>query len=123
FIEEKDYSLAWHYRAADPESGPAQAQELLDTLVDFTANADIQILQGNKVIEVRNTGVNKGSTALRWLSNEYDFIVAFGDDWTDEDLFAVLPQTAYSIKVRFDRSHARFYLRSHNEVLALLEKM
>ncbi|HBY99501.1 MAG: bifunctional alpha,alpha-trehalose-phosphate synthase (UDP-forming)/trehalose-phosphatase [Ardenticatenaceae bacterium] len=124
FVEEKQFSLVWHYRAADPELGPARAKELVDSLVDFTANIDVQILQGNKVVEVRSGGVDKGSTALYWLSQEgFAFIFAVGDDWTDEDLFEVLPGTAYSIKVGISRSRARFYLNDYRQVLQLLKQL
>ena len=59
-IEEKEFSLAWHYRRADPGS-LARAKELLDDLAEYTRNIDVQVLEGNKVIEIRNTGINKGT--------------------------------------------------------------
>ena len=121
FIEEKEYSLAWHYRRADPELGPMRAKELLSYLVDFTARMDVQIFQGHKVIEVKSAGADKGATGLYWLSkDDYDFVMALGDDRTDEDLFVALPETAYTIKVGMGRSHARFYLLSRTEVPRLL---
>lgn len=123
-VEEKEFSLTWHYRRADPESGPLRAKELVDDLVHFTANIDIHVLQGNKVVEVRSTGVNKGTAGLHWLSkNEYDFVMAVGDDWTDEDLFKVLPETAYSIRVGMTSSHARFNLYSYVQVVQLLRQL
>lgn len=124
FVEEKDYSLVWHYRAADPELGSQRSQELLDHLVNFTANIDVQILQGHKVIEVKSGGVNKGSTGLLWMQREtYEFVMAIGDDWTDEYLFAALPTTAYTVRVGLAESKARFNLHSPVEVLELLETL
>ena len=63
-LEEKEFSLAWHYRQADPELASRRARELLDALAGFTRNVDVQVLEGNKVLEVRNTGVSKGTAAL-----------------------------------------------------------
>ncbi len=124
FLEEKSFSIAWHYRAADPDLGPVRAKELLDHLVNYTANINIQVLQGNKVIEVKTAGVSKGTTGLRWLNDSHaDFVLALGDDWTDEHLFMVLPDTAYSIRVGLVQSYARFNLRSYKDVLGLLEQM
>lgn len=124
FIEEKEFSLAWHYRGAEPELASIRTKELLDHLLSFTANIDIQVLQGNKVIEIRNAGVNKGIAGLNWISkNRYDFIMAIGDDWTDEDLFKVLPESAYSIKVGFAYSHSKFYVRNHTKVIELLNQL
>jgi trehalose 6-phosphate synthase/phosphatase len=96
----------------------------MDDLREFTANIDVQVLQGSKVIEVRNAGVNKGSAAKLWLSNaSYDFVLAVGDDWTDEDMFAAMPDSAYTIRVGITPSRARYNLRGPREVLQLLQQL
>jgi len=124
FVEDKEFSLAWHYRMADPEMASLVAKELLDDLVNFTANIDVQVLKGNKVIEVRNSGMTKGDAGSYWISeNEYDFILGMGDDCTDEDLFKVLPETAYSVKVGSAQSQAKYSLLETKEVLNLLAEM
>ena len=124
FIEEKEFSLVWHYRKADPQLGELRARELIDNLSNITANLNLQILEGSKVVEVKNTGINKGRTALIWIARqEWDFILALGDDWTDEDTFKVLPSTAWSIKVGFGASAARFSLSSPSKATSLLRKM
>ncbi|MDM7912235.1 MAG: trehalose-phosphatase, partial [Methanotrichaceae archaeon] len=124
FVEEKEYSLAWHYRMADPEMASIVAKELVDDLVNFTANIDVQVLQGNKVVEVRNAGLNKGDAGMYCRSRgDYDFILAVGDDWTDEDLFKVLPETAYSIRIGMTQSYARFNLHNCSEVIELVREL
>ena len=123
FIEQKEFSIVWHYRMVDPELGSIKAKELMDDLVRFTANIDVQVLRGSKAVEVRNAGVNKGIAALRWGSKDFDFMMAIGDDWTDEDLFKVLPETAYSIRVGTTQSYARFNLPSPTEALELLKEL
>jgi trehalose 6-phosphate synthase/phosphatase len=124
FIEEKEFSLAWHYRMSDPEQRSIRSRELLDDLVNFTANLNIQVLQGNKVIEIRNAGINKGTGAMHFISREgYDFFLAAGDDWTDEDLFKVLPENAYSIKVGMTSSYARFNVQNSMQVQKLIGDM
>ena len=123
FIEEKEYSVAWHYRAADLELGASRAKELVDDLVNFTANIDVQVLQGSRVVEIKCAGVNKGTAAMPFLSDATDFILAIGDDWTDEDLFKALPETAYSIRVGIRHSHARFNLHNHVEATELLREL
>lgn len=124
FVEDKEFSLAWHYRMADQEMASTIAKELLDDLVSFTANIAVQVLQGNKVIEVRNPGMSKGDAGSYWISeNQFDFILGVGDDWTDEDLFKILPETAYSIKVGSPQSAAKFNLSDSREVLNLLQEL
>jgi trehalose 6-phosphate synthase/phosphatase len=123
FVEEKTYSLAWHYRNAEPSLGSLRVNELKDDLMYLTSNLGLAVVDGKKVIEVKNALVNKGRIALEWLSKEHwDFILALGDDKTDEDLFEVLPGTAYSIKVGIGASKARYNLLSQHDVIPLLQK-
>ena len=123
FIEEKEFSLVWHYRKADPELSTMRVRELTAELVNLTANLNLQILEGSKVVEIKNSGINKGRSALRWIAKEeWDFILSIGDDRTDEDMFEVLPEIAYSLKVGLSSSLARFNLRSQGDVLLLLEE-
>jgi trehalose 6-phosphate synthase/phosphatase len=123
-LEEKDFSLAWHYRRADPEQARVRAQELLDTLADYTRNIDVQVLEGRKVIEVRPGGINKGAAAQAWLKDSMpEFILGIGDDWTDEDLFRALPANACSVRVGVANTAAHYYLSSHVEVRRLLGEL
>jgi trehalose 6-phosphate synthase/phosphatase len=121
FVEEKDYSLAWHYRRCEPELAAVRVSELKDALGDLTSNLNIGLLNGNKVIEIKDTTVNKGRAAGMWLQrNHWDFIFAAGDDWTDEDMFAILPETAFSIKVGVGMSQARYRVESVEDIRAIL---
>ncbi|MBU7032724.1 MAG: bifunctional alpha,alpha-trehalose-phosphate synthase (UDP-forming)/trehalose-phosphatase [Theionarchaea archaeon] len=126
FLEEKDFSLVFHYRKTEPSLAMVRMGELKDALIDMTSNLNLSILEGNKVIEIKNSGVGKGRAALRWISGdqkEWDFIMAAGDDWTDEDLFEVLPDSAYSIRIGLGHSHARFNLNSVQEMRLLLREL
>jgi trehalose 6-phosphate synthase/phosphatase len=123
-LEEKDYSLAWHYRGAEPELGLARAKELVDDLTQYTANFDVQVLEGKKVVEIRNIGINKGAAALMLLkTHQPEFTISIGDDQTDEDLFRVLPPEAVTIRVGTLFSKARFSLPDHKAVRSLLESL
>ncbi len=123
-LEEKEFSLAWHYRRADPEQAAIRASELRDDLSDYTRNIDVQVLEGNKVLEVRNTGVSKGTAATEWLATvQADFVLAIGDDWTDEDLFRALPETACSVRVGMAQTAARYHLANPAAVRRLLREM
>ena len=125
FIEQKDYSLVWHYRRADADLGEVRARELLAHLAFMTANTDLQVMEGNKVLEIKNSGINKGTAASRWLARyPADFILALGDDRTDEDTFRALPPEAYTVKVgNGGRSLARFNISSPAAVRQLLRQL
>ncbi len=120
-LEEKEFSLAFHYRRCDPELGAQRAKQLIYELTQFTANLDVQVLEGKKVVEVRNAGVTKGAAAMQ-IATELgnDFILALGDDETDEDLFRALPPHATSIRVGTPFSHAQFSVTSYTQVRELL---
>ncbi|MDN7025019.1 bifunctional alpha,alpha-trehalose-phosphate synthase (UDP-forming)/trehalose-phosphatase [Methanoculleus sp. FWC-SCC1] len=123
FVEEKEYSVVWHYRKADPVLGSLRAKELKDDLLHLTANLNIAVMEGNKVIEVKNAMINKGRAALHWTAKKpWEFIMAIGDDRTDEDLFEVLGESDYSLKVGQTASRARFNLPSQRDVLPLLRE-
>ena len=124
FLEEKEFSIAWHYRNVKTEEGISQAKELMALLTTISANLEIGVLHGNNVLEVKNIGINKGKATLRYLSeNNFQFILAIGDDETDEALFKALPPDAYSIRVGIIPSRSRFNLNSQKEVLLLLKKL
>src|SRR2546427_819054 len=98
-LEEKEFALAWPYRAADAKSGSLAAKDLVDVLTTLAANLDLQVLPGDKVVEIRRAGADKGTHFVTRLGREpWDFIFAAGDDWTDEALFAALPRSAFSIR-------------------------
>jgi trehalose 6-phosphate synthase/phosphatase len=112
-VEEKELGIAWHYRKASPELGEIRSHELFDNLNEFLANTDLQLMHGKKVIEIRPGGINKGQAAQNLSTRDtYDFVLAIGDDWTDEDLFKALPEGAYSIKIGYGTTNARFFLDS-----------
>jgi len=76
------------------------------------------------MIEVRNSGVNKGTIASHWLSKAViDFILAAGDDETDEDLFRILPSFAYSIRIGVASTHAGYNLLEPAEMTELLRSL
>jgi len=123
-LEEKEFSLAWHYRQADPDLATVRAKELLDDLSGYTRNIDVQVLQGNKVIEVRNAGVTKGIAGMEWVANHSpDFILAIGDDWTDEDLFRALPPAAFSVRVGLANTCAKYHLANPAAVRRVLREL
>ncbi|MEZ4808908.1 MAG: bifunctional alpha,alpha-trehalose-phosphate synthase (UDP-forming)/trehalose-phosphatase [Allomuricauda sp.] len=123
FIEEKNYSLAWHYRNTDPDFGEKRATELNTVLTSLIGNDDISVLNGNKVIEVKNSNVNKGRAAVRILGeDDYDFVFAIGDDWTDEFMFQELPDSAITVKVGLKKTHAKYHVENTKRVRELLKQ-
>ena len=121
FIEDKEFSLAWHYRRCDPELGSIRARELKGTLTQLAANLNLDVVEGNKVVEVRNANVNKGRAANWWLERDnWDFLFCAGDDWTDEDMFEVMPDEAITVKVGVRSTRAKYIVESYRDVRRIL---
>ncbi len=122
FIEEKNYSLAWHYRNTDPDFGSLRATELTTVLTSLIGMDDISVLSGNKVLEIKSSNVNKGRAAMRMVSEaDFDFIMAIGDDWTDEFMFQELPESSVTIKVGRQKTHAEYFVENTKKVRELLQ--
>ncbi|WP_037315025.1 bifunctional alpha,alpha-trehalose-phosphate synthase (UDP-forming)/trehalose-phosphatase [Salegentibacter sp. Hel_I_6] len=123
FIEDKNYSLAWHYRKADPELGEIRANELSNVLKELISNRGLSVLEGNKVLEIKSSGVNKGKASNKKLvGRDYDFIFAIGDDWTDEYMFEDLPEESITVKVGMKKTSARYYVEDTSKVRDILNR-
>lgn len=124
FIEEKNYSLVWHYRKADPDLGVQRSLELKDELQTLATNLNLEIMDGDKVIEIKNAGINKGRAALNRMGEEkFDFILAIGDDWTDEFTFDAMPEEAITIKVGTNPTKAQYFVENYMNVRELLSNL
>ncbi|OGJ85658.1 MAG: hypothetical protein A2268_16795 [Candidatus Raymondbacteria bacterium RifOxyA12_full_50_37] len=125
FVEEKAFSLAWHFRNSPQEIAAIKAKELTEELRTLIVPENrLQVLEGEKVIEIKRAGYDKGVAASRFLTAQTpDFILALGDDKTDEDLFRALPAEAHTIKIGLKTTRAKYNLKSQQEVHTLLDKL
>ncbi|MEO6000639.1 MAG: trehalose-phosphatase [Chitinophagaceae bacterium] len=125
-IEEKDFSIVWHYRKATNDAGGLNANALIVELDDFIQGKDLEVLPGNKIVEVRQQGINKGSFLKKVIDRaDYDFTFAVGDDRTDEDMFQALinRQNTFTVKVGPEASYAKYNLHTPRMVISLLEAL
>ncbi|KAG9048860.1 threalose-6-phosphate phosphatase [Tulasnella sp. UAMH 9824] len=93
FIELKNASITWHYRASDPDWGLFQCKQCLDLLqTNLVPKRPIEVLVGKKNLEVRPIAINKGEIVKRLLYTNPDaeWVFCAGDDKTDEDMFRAL---------------------------------
>jgi trehalose 6-phosphate synthase/phosphatase len=124
FVEEKQYSLAWHYRGAENELGNLRANELMGNIRYLIADLPLQMLVGNKIVEIKSSETNKGKAALLYLQqNIYSFMLVMGDDTTDEDLFTVVQKQAFTIKIGCHSSCAEYYFNTVQEARDLLRNL
>ena len=126
FIEEKSFSLAWHYRNAEFHCGSEQSRKLIIRLEKIIHLYNLKILDGNKVVEIIPSYVGKGNAVKKLLEqNSFDFILSIGDDVTDEEMFEYLLNisNAFTIKVGNGDTFARYKLSGINDVISLIKKL
>ncbi|RRO16394.1 bifunctional alpha,alpha-trehalose-phosphate synthase (UDP-forming)/trehalose-phosphatase [Flavobacteriaceae bacterium 14752] len=123
-LEQKSFSVAWHYRNSDLEMAEKRVVEINTVLTSLISNTDLTIMHGNKVLEVKSSKANKGRAALNVLNEKkFDNIIALGDDWTDEYMFEDLPEYAHTIKVGLKKTSAKYYLNKVEEVRSFLNTL
>jgi trehalose 6-phosphate synthase/phosphatase len=116
--------LAWHDRKADPELAQIRTSEVNTVLTSLITNHGLSILNGDKVIEVKSSSVNKGKACSHLLINQkFDSIIALGDDYTDEFMFEELPDFATTIKVGFKKTKAKYYIKDTDKVRQVLNEL
>ena len=121
-IEEKDYTLVWHYVNVEPDLAYSRSRELRRELRQMFEDKDISVDEGHNILEVKPKSLSKGNVA-KDLVGMYpsDFVLCIGDDYTDEDMFAALNDEAYTtIKVGSGDTKAHYQLDSVDKVLDLL---
>lgn len=124
-IEEKNSSIAWHYRNADQDNAKIRLIELKKELNFYLLNEySLMLLEGNKVIEIKSSKYNKGTEIKKLLFNHnFDFILAIGDDKTDENIFEIQPENIISIKIGTEPTLAKYNINEQKEVIHFLEKI
>jgi trehalose 6-phosphate synthase/phosphatase len=125
WVETKTASIAWHFRRAQWEFGARQAHRLRLLLSDASSNQPFEVIEGSKVIEVRHRGVSKALVAQRLHAEAVAdcFVMAIGDDCTDEDLFRALPASSATVVVGRRPSCARFRVPDYQEVRRILRAL
>ncbi|MGI8961765.1 MAG: bifunctional alpha,alpha-trehalose-phosphate synthase (UDP-forming)/trehalose-phosphatase [Bryobacteraceae bacterium] len=125
FVEEKEFALVWHFRTIEAEFGDWLATELVAMLEGMLAETELRAYRGNKIVEVKPMWANKGALAIELLPGYADngFILGIGDDRTDEDLFAQLPENAWSVHVGGGPSRASYSVADTGRVRHLLRQL
>ena len=123
-LEIKKTALVWHYRKVDGWLASMRVQQLIESLVTPCTRNHLQIMKGNKIVEIKHPDFTKGSEVLRLLKErEYDFILAMGDDITDEDMFIALPPNAITIKIGTFSEYAKYNIMNQQETLPFLTRL
>jgi trehalose 6-phosphate synthase/phosphatase len=125
-IEEKKYSIAFHFRQCEPDMVAMKRIELMDALHTIKGNSHVEIQLGHMMVEIKDASINKGQAALLFAASQpYDFIFIAGDDLTDESMFKAIPN-AVTFKIGEGQTlaqHRLFHLADLTTILKALIRL
>jgi len=91
-LEDKEFSLAIHYRLAPQLEHTLKAK--IAAIIACLGAEDLEVLHGKSVIEIKPVNFSKGKAVCSLMKNP-PFVhrkpIFVGDDTTDESVFSVLP--------------------------------
>ncbi len=130
FVEDKTYSLAFHYRAAPKEKVSSLKNKFIKIVSKNDDDNLIDLIEGDEVIEARPKRWNKAN-AVKFFLDTFDqdiscFPIYIGDDTTDEDAFQFFNNEELTIYVKNDsslQSDASYWVKNPNEVLGFLNEL
>jgi trehalose 6-phosphate synthase/phosphatase len=125
FLEEKYFSISWHYRQV-AERVQISKDQILMSFRALPFFPDCHMVDEDCTLEFRTPSVGKGKFLSHWLTTfaYFDFVVAIGDGQTDEDMFKLLPKPYYAIRIGENyASSATYYLDHQSDVIAVLNEL
>ena len=123
-MEEKDASISWHYRKVAVRKGRREAALLTSALGLALADSSATILQGSRVVEVKDASTDKGLVVKELAAASPDTrMLIVGDDVTDEDMFRAAPDGAVTVHVGSGPTEARMRLVGPDQVRKLLTEL
>lgn len=126
-IEEKEASVAMHYRLAQEKDALAARNVFRLHAKEIEGLKDYETLEGKMVLELRSKKVNKGLAVKlmceRILPSKDALVIYFGDDITDIDAFRALPSGSIRVAIGETISNlADYVLNSPQELLDLIRR-
>ena len=120
WVEDKKYSLSVHYRHAPM---PAAARSAIEHAAESLVG--VRLLHGKRCLNVLPAGLAHKGNALLDAQRRLgcDSAIFFGDDLTDEDVFATCdPELVLGIRIGMQStSRAAYYLRKQREIAFALQ--
>lgn len=128
FVEEKSVGLVFHYRNSPKDFARYQAIKLYSELEAALAKSPVTIIEGKMNIEIRTIEANKGHFCRWYLNRLHEegldpVPIAIGDDRTDEDMFSVVQEGGYAVKIGAGTTIAKYQTSQQSEVYSLIKEL
>jgi trehalose-phosphatase len=124
--ERKPPGITFHWRGFDQEKQTALRSKVLERWASVAERAGLQLHSFDGGLELRLCGVSK-RVAVQKLIEEtggYAKLAYLGDDFTDEDAFAAVPENGLRVLVRREwrETGADLWIRPPEELLDFLDR-
>lgn len=126
YLEEKEVGYCLHYKmCAEKDIKRLMAEIEADYQKHIKANnLPYRYLMSGEQFEIMPEICNKGSVIQKnYLFKTGDFILAAGDDDTDEDLFAILPKTTFTFKIGKKKTKAKIRIAEVERFVDFLSRL
>ncbi|MDT8448359.1 MAG: bifunctional alpha,alpha-trehalose-phosphate synthase (UDP-forming)/trehalose-phosphatase [bacterium] len=128
FVERKDYALVFHYRNSPKDFARYQAIKLHFELEAALAKSAVTVIEGKMNIEVRCIEADKGHFCRWYLhqiaeQGEEVLPIAIGDDRTDEDMFSVIQEGGYAVKIGTGSTLAKYQTSRQSQVYDFIKEL
>ena len=129
FIEDKDLSIALHYREAEPAVRVVAQSLFMDAARADLEAGRLRLLPGACVIELLPAIAWHKVSALEWIRERIQrahgatFTVYIGDDLTDEDAFRAVGPDGMAIAASVRVTGAEFRVDGPPAVARLLDSL
>jgi trehalose 6-phosphate synthase/phosphatase len=121
-IEKKHTAVVWHYRNTDKWLAEMRVAQLINKLIYPCTKWQLHLMKGDKIVEVKPSEYTKGTAIKNFFSfQDFDFILAAGDDTTDEDMFEALPPDTITIKIGKPSEKSRYSLAKSDDLIRFLK--
>jgi trehalose 6-phosphate phosphatase len=128
FLEDKELTIVLHYRLLPTKKIQTIREKFNETIQVIDHKKRLEIINGEKILEARPKGWNKGKAIemfLKKYKKEKNILpIYIGDDITDEDAFRFLGTKGISIHVvntSKRKTTANYWVKNTEEVLFFLQ--
>lgn len=123
-IEQKDFAAVWHYREVPIELAYVRAANIRRELAGVLEPYDVSVHSGNKIVEIKPNGFDKGSALQSIVArHQPDLVLVAGDDYTDEHMFSAASASDVTIKVGSGETSARYRAVDVKHMVDFLKKL
>jgi len=124
-IEQKDYSVALHYRHVDVKKQSLLVKEYMEMIRPILKEQNLELMRAKKLFEVRPKKFWDKGKGSKWIWENIApgyLPVYFGDDTTDEDAFKELKSSGITVRVGLKKSSkAEYYVREIDDAAPLMK--